>query len=165
MGLFDFLKASVGSSSAGSHSMPNELTFKSGKAALEYIRACMRTEWKPNNVIVGIVGEPILEGGVLSVDVLLPWRDEGFIALPTKTPIKAVHSPKSGRLALNNSSDIRLLDLKSGDLVSVRLAGQDADFRRLYPPTEGWMAFVIAKNSVTYSMRQGGWLVEKKYEL
>jgi hypothetical protein len=46
--------------------------------------------------------------------------------------------------------------LKSGDFVSALLDYYDDD--------RGWIAFVVAKNSPTYSLRDGGWRQEQKYE-
>jgi hypothetical protein len=124
----------------------------------------MRTEWKTQSRVVGLLGLHTLEKGILSAGILIP-KGDGFLELPTTTPIKAVGSPTTGRIPLNNSSDIRLLDLKLGDLVSVTLAGHDEELQKLYPETQGWVGFVVAKNSLTYSISHQGWMLEKKYEL
>jgi hypothetical protein len=164
MGLFDFLKSGDRTARASAARTPHNYVYKSGKHAIEYIRSYMRTEWKANSQVFGLLGHPTLEDGILTAEVLIPKGDD-FIAMPTQTPIKAVHSPHAGRMLLNDSSDIRLLDLNFGDLVFVLLAEQHAEFRKLYPETEGWVAFIIGKSSLTYNPRESSWVLEKKYEL
>jgi hypothetical protein len=164
MGLFDFFKSGRTNANAISPSMPPELTFRSGKDALDYIQAFMRTEWKAKSLVVGLLGQASLHRGVLSAVVLIP-KGDGFLELPTTTPIKVVGSPKAGRMPLNNSSDITQLNLSFGDLVSVLLSGQNTDLCKIYPETQGWIGFVVAKNSLTYSFKHDGWILENKYEL
>jgi hypothetical protein len=106
----------------------------------------------------------VFERGVLSARVLIP-RDDDFVELPTVTAVKAVHSKDTGRVPIDSSSDISTFGLVFGDLVTVLLAGRDDEFAKLLPESGGWIAFIIGKNRPVYSLREGGWLMDKKYEL
>jgi hypothetical protein len=145
-------------------SAPNELIFKSGKDAIEYVKQYMRTEWEPDSVAVALIAHPVFEKGVLSARVLIP-KDDGFVELPTFTAITAVNSREQGRIPVDETSDISVLGLNFGDLVTVILAGRDAQLVDLLPGSDGWIAFIIGKNLPVYSLRDRGWIMEKKYEL
>ncbi len=161
MGLLDFLKPRTAKPAP---SMLNDLFFKSGKDAIEYVKEYMQMEWKPNSMAVALVAEPILEIGILSAHVLVP-KGGRFVELPTFTTIKAVYSKEHGKKSIGSSSDVSILGLKSGDLVTVMLAGQEDRLAKIIPETEGWIAFIIGKNEPVYSFRDRGWRVDKKYEL
>ncbi|MGA8380297.1 MAG: hypothetical protein WB710_04115, partial [Stellaceae bacterium] len=117
-----------------------------------------------NSTIVALVAHPMLDKGVLSARILVP-KDDRFVELPTFTTITAVRSRETGRIPVDGSSDISVLGLQFGDLVTVLLAGRDAKLIDLLPGSDGWIAFIIGKNHNVYSLRDGGWLMEKKYEL
>lgn len=123
MGLFNFLRARATRQPASS--TQNDLSFKSGKAAFDYVHKFMKTEWEPNSTVVALAGNPRLENGILSAQVLISHGSD-CVALPTLTAIKAVHSKERGRLPINTGSNISMLGLKAGDLVTVLLAGRDA---------------------------------------
>ncbi|MGO8953995.1 MAG: hypothetical protein ACLPWS_09985 [Rhodomicrobium sp.] len=161
MGLFDFLKPRAEPAPA----MPNDLIFKSGTHAIEYVKECMLTEWKPNSVAVALVGHAKLIEGTLYAKVLVPQRD-GFVQLETGTTIKAVHSKDKGRVPVNELTDISVLGLKSGDLVTMMLCERSPELVNLLPDNfDGWVAIIIGKALPIYSLHDGGWRMEKKYEL
>lgn len=168
MSLFNFLKPRGASSKSrpqqAASAIPNDLIFKSGRDAIEYVKKYMRTEWQINSTVVALVAHPILEKGILSARILVP-KNDGFVELPTFTTIAAVHSRETGRIPVDGSSDISVLGLQFGDLVTVILAGRDAELVNLLQGSDGWIAFIIGKNRPVYSLRDGGWIIEKKYEL
>jgi hypothetical protein len=86
--------------------------------------------------------------------------------LKTFTTIKAVNSKDKGRTLVNDLTNISVLGLKSGDLITIILADRNPELVTLLQDNfDGWVAFVIGKNRPIYSLRDGGWRVEKRYEL
>jgi len=167
MGLFDILKPRAAGPPAQrpAPSIPNDLIFKSGAGAIEYVKQYMRTEWKPNNVVVALLGHAELIKGILCAKVLVPNGD-GFVQLATFTTIKAVNSKDHERIVVNERTNISTLGLKSGDLVTVLLADRNPELANLLQDSfDGWVAFLIGKNLPIYSLRDGGWRIEKRYEL
>lgn len=161
MGLFDFLKPRAQPAPA----MPDDLIFKSGTHAIEYVKQYMLTEWKPDSVVVALVGQAELIQRTLCAKVLVPQGD-GFVQLSTFTTIKAVHSKDNGRIPVDQSTDISVLGLKSGDLVTMILSDRSPALVDLLPDNfDGWVALIIGKNLPIYSLHDGGWRIEKKYEL
>ena len=113
------------------------------------------------------LGRAELIKGLLSARVLVPHGDE-FVQLATFTPIKAVNSKDKGRFPVNELTDISALGLKSGDLVTVILADRNPELVNLIPDNfDGWIAYIIGKHhsEPIYSLRDGGWRIEKRYEL
>jgi hypothetical protein len=161
MRLLDFIKPRKPSAQQPATPVPNDLIFKSAKDAFGYVQQYMKTEWKPDSVVVALVAHPILEKGILSARVLIP-KDDQCVELPTLTTVRA---EEQGRVPVDSSSDISILGLKFGDLVTVLFAARDAEFARLVPESDGWVAFIIGRNLPIYSLRDGGWRIEKRYEL
>src|SRR5262249_41616842 len=145
-------------------SMPNDLVFKSGKDAIEYVKKFMLTEWKIDSVVFGLLGPAELIKGTLCALVLVPYGD-GFVQLKTYTNIKAVNSEGKEQVSVNEMTDISDLGLKSGDLVTMVLAGRNPELIELLPDNfDGWVAFIIGRNLPIYSVRDHGWRMESKYE-
>lgn len=168
MALFDFLKFRKGSSStpAGARLVPNDLIFKSGSAAIEYVKQYINVDWRQNSIVLALLGHAELHKGILSATVLTPYDHENFVKLKTFTAIKAVESQKGGRSFVDEHSTISALGLNEGDLVTLLLADRKPELVRLMPDNfDGWVAFVIAKNLPIYSLRDGGWRAERRYEL
>ena len=168
MGIFDFLKSRAAPPQVpqSAPSIPNELIFKSGTAAIKYIQKFMKLEWKPHSKIIALLGHAELYKGVLCAHVLAPHDRESFVQLTTGTTIAAVKSQKYGRIPVGEYTDISALGLKSGDLVQLFLAGREPELIKLMPDNyDGWVAFVIGKASLTYSLRDEGFRMEKLYEL
>jgi hypothetical protein len=167
MGLFGFLKPAP-------IAAPLDLHFESGLAAVLYAASYMRTDWKPHSSVVGFIRDPVLHDSVLVTGVLIPNGNgsedvdgvaPNFREIITYTNIKAVSSPATGRVPLSETSTIDDLDLRDGDLVTVILAGYEAKFLEANPGTCGWIAFVVAKNALTYSILNQGWVQERKFEM
>ena len=166
MGLFNFFKSNPAPApKPAAPSEPEELFFKSGKDAVEYIKNWMRTEWQPGEMVMGLLGPAELIKGTLCAKVLVPHGD-GFVQLATYTPIKEVDPKGQQRIPVGETTPTSMLGLNSGDLVTVLLADRKPElFELLKESFDGWVGFVVAKNELTYSFRAGGWLIEKRYEL
>ena len=166
MGLFDFLKKAGAKSppSPSSGAIPDELVFKSGKDAIGYVQKFMRTDWVPGSMVTALLGPPSLENGILSARVLIPTSSQ-FREIPTFTKISAVGSRNEGKLPVTRSTQISALGLQFGDLVTVALAEKSDEVAKLMPDSSGWIAFVVAKNSLSYSMREQGWRVDKIFDI
>ena len=161
MGIFDFMRSRR---AVKGPSLPNDLVFKSGKDAFDYVQKFMKVDWRPNAIVPTLVAHPVLEKGILSARVLIP-KGNTCIELQTVTKIEAVHSKERGRVAIGAAHDLAALGLKTYDLVTVLLAAQDAEYASLVSENDGWIAFIIGRNFPIYSLRDGGWRVDKKYEL
>jgi hypothetical protein len=166
MSIFNFLKSRLTKRPAQQPppSIPNDLIFKSGTDAIEYVKQYMHTEWKPDSIAVALLGQAQLTKGTLCAQVLVPRNDE-FVHLTTFTTIKAVNSKDEGRTLVNEFTNISVLGLEPGDLITIMLADRDPELVNLLQDSfDGWVALVIAKNRPIYSLRDGGWRVEKRYE-
>ena len=152
MGLLDFL--SIARRPAPPPAA--ELDFATGREALEYISRWLPTDWQAGATVTGLLGQPSWCMNTLSAPVLVPTA-RGFLELPTLTSIRAVAVPGGARMPLGEDAGIGRLGLRAGDLVSVYLAEQNAELARMYPQSEGWVAFISGKNRLRYSLVEGAW--------
>jgi hypothetical protein len=126
----------------------------------------MKIDWRPNSIVLGLIGHAELHEGILTATVLTPYDHENFVQLTTFTTIKAIECQRSGKTLINENSTISILGLNDGDLVSLLLADRNPELIKLMPNNfDGWVAFVIRKNLPIYSFRDGGWRMERRYEL
>jgi hypothetical protein len=158
MGLFDFLKSKKASSSipAAAQPVPNDLIFKSGSAAIEYVKQYMKVDWQPNSVVVALLGHAELHKGILSATVLTPYDHGNFVQLTTFTTIRAVESQKSGKTLIDECTTISTLGLKDGDLVTLILADRKPELIKLMPDNfDGWGGIRDRKKSA--NLQFSGW--------
>jgi hypothetical protein len=173
MGFLDFLKhglvrlpePKVVQPRALPTSAPGDLIFKSSVDVLEHVKEFAPLAWQPNVDLLAMVGgEVILKGEgdlcVVAARVLAP-KDDGFAQLTTFNTIRAVHSREKGRQPVNRET----IDLKHGDLVTIHLVERNSELVNLNPHNyDGWVAFITAKMLPIFSVKDGGWRIERKYE-
>jgi hypothetical protein len=142
-------------------SKPVGLTFRDGKAAIEYIGKFMKTDWMPGSVVTGMAGPILFESGVLAVPVLIPNGDR-FEEITSMTYVRAVSMPTKAPLAVNPNTSLQELGIAEGDLVAVYLAdGAPPEMSGM----TSWIAFITARLEPTYDMAAGGWKMTHRYEI
>ncbi|UPY38828.1 hypothetical protein [Sediminicoccus sp. KRV36] len=141
--------------------LPNELTFKSGKEAIEYIAAFMKTNWSDGGIVLGLMGQPELGYRTLSGFVLIPY-DGQFQQIFCLGEIRSVDGPEIEEFIVTPSTKLARLGIKEGDLVTVRLNGiAPPDMRKF---TE-WSGAIIGVNELTFSFELGGWKIKRRFAI
>jgi hypothetical protein len=174
MGFLDFLRCRVVQVPEAKKAPPQpqpisaqgDLIFKSSIDALEYVQKFAPVAWRPNIVLIAMIGGEVeLIKGTLCAIVLAP-KDNGFAQLTTFTSITAVHSRESGRVPVEATTSVSATRLKHSDLVMLHLADRKPELIDLLPDNyDGWVAFITAKILPIFSLKDGGWRIECKYEL
>jgi hypothetical protein len=174
MGVLDFLKrglvqvpdAKKATPQPQPISAPRDLVFKSSTDVLEHVKEFEAVAWRPNIDLRAMTGREVkLIKGTLCAIVLAP-KDDGFVQLHTFTGITAVHSRERGRVPVEATTDVSATGLSHGDLVRIHLADRKSELIDLLPDNyDGWVAFITAKLLPIFSVKDGGWRIERKYEL
>jgi hypothetical protein len=141
--------------------LPQELWFKSGKSALEYIGKFMQTDWRAGSLVMGLVSNPSLSDSHLTARVLIPDGDK-FQDILCITPIKGVIIPGEREFAVTSETVISDIGIQTGDLVCVYLGGEA-------PPSiqaaTKWWGFIVGVNELCYSLERAAWKMKLEFEI